>query len=360
MTSIQTATILIPAYNPDGKLVALIDKLCERFRDILVVNDGSAGCEAVFEAVEAKGAHVISHETNRGKGAALKTGFRWIIEHLPSCSAVVTADADGQHRPDDIKRVAAAALANPSSLTLGVRSFSGKVPFRSRFGNWWTRFFFFVATGLKIKDTQTGLRAIPASLLRRMLEIDGDRYEYEMAMLADAKNHPSPPVQIPIETIYIEDNASSHFNPLRDSICIYSALLKFCVSSIGCFLLDNIVFTALLYVAGYVTDWKRATCVLAAIIAARLVSATTNYACNRNLVFRSSEAKSVSFAKYWILVAAILSLGYLFTATLSRIVDAHGITITILKIIVETALFFLSYKIQKSWVFGASRPSKAR
>ena len=104
-----SVAILIPAYNPDGKLVALIDKLCERFRDILVVNDGSAGCEAVFEAVEAKGAHVISHETNRGKGAALQTGFRWIIEHLPSCSAVVTADADDMPAPDFIEAALAAA-----------------------------------------------------------------------------------------------------------------------------------------------------------------------------------------------------------------------------------------------------------
>ncbi len=348
----EQVTILIPAYNPDAKLVELIDKLRCRFEHILVVDDGSHGSSEVFAAIRNMGVSVVAHESNRGKGAALKTGFRWIIENMPSCAAVVTADADGQHRPDDIEKVARASLANPASLVLGVREFSGKVPFRSRFGNWCTRQIFFLLTRLKVRDTQTGLRGIPAALLSRMLDIAGERYEYEMAMLADAKNHLSPIIQIPIETIYIEGNASSRFNPLRDSICICSALIKFCMSSIGCFLLDNVVFTSVLYIAGSVTAWKRATCVLVAIAIARFVSSTVNYACNRKFVFKSNAPPTLSFLKYWILVLIVLSLGYVFTAALSRMLDASGIIITVIKIFVETMLFFLSYKIQRVWVFS--------
>lgn len=347
--------ILIPAYNPDEKLLALLDELRPRFEDVVVVNDGSTSGAEVFDGVRSRGVPVLVHEVNRGKGAALKTGFSWILRNLPGCAGVVTADADGQHRPHDIARVAETCAANPRALTLGVRAFTGRVPFRSRFGNWWTRQVFFVMTRLRIRDTQTGLRGIPAALLPRMLELEGDRYEYEMRMLADAKRHEEPPVQVPIETVYIAENSSSHFSPLRDSVRIYGALLKFCISSVGCFLLDNAIFTAALWMADRLTDWRRATDVLAAIAVARAVSATVNYACNRSLVFKSSVSKRKSFAKYWVLVLFIMAAGYLCTAGVARALDlnAKGFAITAVKIAVEAVLFFVSYGAQKRWIFQA-------
>ncbi len=349
------ATVLIPAYNPDEKLTRLLDELLPLFKDIVVVNDGSTVGREVFDGVRARGIPVLVHEANRGKGAALKTGFKWIMENRPDAEVVVTADADGQHRPEDIARVAEAALAHPGGLTLGVRAFTGKVPLRSRFGNWWTRQVFFLMTGLRVRDTQTGLRGIPAALLPRMLELEGDRYEYEMRMLADAKRHDEPPVQVPIETVYIAENASSHFNPLVDSVRIYGALLKFCISSVGCFLLDNALFTVALWVSDALTDWKRATDVFVALVAARAVSATVNYVCNRKLVFKSKVSKRKSFAKYWLLVLFIMSAGYLFTAGIARALDlpAKGFAITAVKIAVETVLFFVSYGAQKRWIFKA-------
>ena len=350
--------ILIPAYNPDAKLTALLDELRPLFACIVVVNDGSTSGVEVFDGVRDRGIPVLVHEVNRGKGAALKTGFRWIMENRPGCEAVVTADADGQHRPGDIARVAEACRAHPKALTLGVRAFTGKVPFRSRFGNWWTRQVFFVMTRIRVLDTQTGLRGIPAGLLPRMLELEGDRYEYEMRMLADAKHHDEPPVQVPIETVYIAENASSHFNLLKDSVRIYGALLKFCISSVGSFLLDNALFTAALFAAKRWTDWKRATAVLAAFIVARAVSATVNYICNRKLVFKSKVSKRTSFLKYWILVLAIMASGYAFTAGLSRVLDAKGFAITVIKIVVETALFFFSYGAQKRWIFKAGETDR--
>ena len=343
--------VLIPAYNPDGKLLALLDELARLFASVVVVDDGSTVGRDIFDGVVARGIPVVAHAVNRGKGAALKTGFGWILEHVPECVAVVTADADGQHRPDDIARVAVAALANPSALTLGVRAFTGRVPCRSRFGNWWTRQFFFLTTGMHVSDTQTGLRGIPVSLLPRMLEIPGDRYEYEMAMLADARHHAAPPVQIPIATLYEPGNASSHFNPLRDSVRIYGALLHFCASSVGCFLLDNVVFTVVLFAAMRATGWKRATNTLLAICVARAASATANYFYNRRFVFRSNASKRTSFPKYWLLVLCVMAAGYGGTAGLARVLDVNGFAITALKIAVETILFFLSYNAQRKWVF---------
>ncbi len=352
--ALKGTVVLVPAYNPDGKLTALLDELGKLGVRVVVVDDGSEKGREVFEAARERGIPVVAHARNRGKGAALKTGFKWILENCADCRSVVTADADGQHRPGDIARVAVASLGHPGGLTLGVRSFTGKVPLRSRFGNWWTRQFFFLATRLRIGDTQTGLRGIPAGLLQEMLALPGERYEYEMRMLADARRHAAPPLQIPIETVYIEENASSHFNPLRDSIRIYGALLKFCISSVACFLIDNAVFTLVFVAATNATQCKRATCVLVAMVAARALSASANYLFNRVVVFRSDASRVASFAKYWLLAGAIMLGGYVCTAALSRLFDARGLAVTCIKIVVETALFFVSYGVQKRWIFGAT------
>lgn len=203
----------------------LVRKLNERFARLVVVNDGSTRGLETLSAVEPLVEKLLVHPVNRGKGAALKTAFDYL-----GPVDVVTADADGQHAVEDIVKVAEALKTQREGLVLGVRAFAGKVPFRSRFGNWWTRLFFFLLTGLYMRDTQTGLRGIPAPLLTRVRALEGERYEYEMVMLADAKRHAAKPVQIPIETIYLNDNAESHFSPLKDTLRIYRALFRYLAS----------------------------------------------------------------------------------------------------------------------------------
>ena len=223
---ITDVSILIPAYQPDEKLAALVARLRDEFAHVVIVDDGSTEGRDVFDAIRPQVDVVVAHEVNRGKGAALKTGFAWIRDHQPDVCGVVTADADGQHTVEDIRRVAEAVKTHPGGLVLGVRHFGLKVPFRSRFGNHWTSCFFWLLTGLAIKDTQTGLRGIPCGLLDRVLALKGDRYEYEMRMLVDARLHEQKPLQIPIETVYIDGNKSSHFHPLRDTILTQRALLS--------------------------------------------------------------------------------------------------------------------------------------
>ena len=217
--------ILIPAYDPDAKLAALVDGLRGAFRHLVLVDDGSTRGRDVLESVRDRVDVLLVHDANRGKGAALRTGFAWIRDNLPGVRAVVTADSDGQHRPADIRRVAEASLGHPDGLVLGVREFAGRVPFRSQLGNVWTRVLFRLLTGLPVRDTQTGLRGIPRGLLDRLLAIPGDRYEYEIRMLVDARRHPAPPRQIPIETVYIDGNKSSHFRPFQDTVATQRALL---------------------------------------------------------------------------------------------------------------------------------------
>ena len=216
--------ILIPAYQPDAKLLDLVDALRAWFQHIVVVDDGSTEGQQVFDSIRDKVEALLVHPANRGKGAALKTGLAWMRAHLPDIAGVVTADADGQHRPEDIRRVAEATTTQKGGLVLGVRTFEGPVPFRSRWGNGWTRLLFRMLTGLAIRDTQTGLRGIPADLLERAAALPGDRYEYETRMLVDARHHASPPLQVPIKTVYLEENKASHYRPFRDTLLTQAAL----------------------------------------------------------------------------------------------------------------------------------------
>lgn len=350
--SVTAPVILIPAYNPDEKLLALLPKLRERFDRIVLVNDGSTRGLDVFPQAEKFVEKVLVHPVNRGKGAALRTGFAYIRE-----ADVVTADADGQHTPEDIAKVAEGLRTQRQGLVLGVRAFTGKVPFRSRFGNTWTRWIFFLLTRLMIRDTQTGLRGIPAGLVKRMLAIKGDRYEYEMAMLADAKNHEQKPLQIPIETVYIEENATSHFNPLRDTIRIYRSLLQFCLSSVLSFLIDNGVFAAAIAFMSPKATVRRYD-ILCALVLARLISSHFNYLYNRFVVFpRKGRNHRIhrSYYGYAGLVCVMMAASYLLTEGASAVLDVQGVAITLVKIVAETVLFVAGYFIQKKFIFKSRR-----
>ena len=348
---VHPLTILIPAYNPDEKLLALLPKLKERFEHIVLVDDGSVTGKDVFAKAAPLVDTILVHEKNRGKGAALKTGFA----HIGGLTDVITADADGQHTPEDIAKVAEGLKTHRDGLVLGVRAFSGKVPFRSRFGNWWTRWFFFLMTGLMVRDTQTGLRGIPAALVPRVAKIPGERYEYEMAMLADSKRHPSRPLQVPIETVYLDENATSHFHPVLDAIRIYRSLFQFCISSVLSFLIDNGVFAAVIWVMA-AKDTPRRDDVLVALVAARVISSHFNYFYNRFVVFRRGDGERAgvhrSYYGYFGLVLAVGAASYALTEGCSALLDVQGVAITIVKIVADTVLFVASYLVQKKFIFA--------
>lgn len=226
VSEVVDIALVIPVCDPDeGRFPSLVRRLRADFAHIVVVDDGSAHGRSAFDDVRGDVDAVLIHEKNRGKGAALRTAFAWVRENLPRMVGVVTVDGDGQHDPEDVRRVAEELAREPNGgLVLGVRSFAGDVPFRSRLGNFWTRGLFRLITGLSVSDTQTGLRGIPVTLLPRLLAIPGDRYEYEIRMLADARWHPAPPREVPVRTIYLDGNASSHYRPLRDTFRTQLAL----------------------------------------------------------------------------------------------------------------------------------------
>lgn len=227
--------ILIPAYKPDMKLVELCEKLVKQEGiKVVVVDDGSGpDFRKVFDSLPEE-VRFITYPVNKGKGGALKTGIKEIYEKMPECERLVTADADGQHKFEDIKRVMELSEKNPGALILGSRKFSGdNVPFRSRFGNNTTSVVFKLATGVKVGDTQTGLRGFDREGMKEFMTTSGDRYEYEINVLLWAAKKGIPIKELDIETVYIEENKSSHFNPLKDSWKIYKCILRSAFSGKG-------------------------------------------------------------------------------------------------------------------------------
>jgi glycosyltransferase involved in cell wall biosynthesis len=218
--------ILIPAYKPDEALLQIASDLCDLGYEILIVDDGSGSdYDSVFQQVNQFGT-VLRKKTNYGKGAALKTGFSYLLENRRDCQYVITADADGQHKPKDIARVAE-KLAEGHPFVIGSRQFVGEVPARSLLGNSITRKVFKMVSGRSIQDTQTGLRGFDRSLFQWLSEIPGARYEYEMNMLLDGVKKKLDIIEVPIETVYENDNVSSHFHPFQDSAKIYKCILKY-------------------------------------------------------------------------------------------------------------------------------------
>ncbi len=332
--------VIIPAYEPDKKLYALVQSLRDAAEyPIIIVNDGSSeSCNELFYSLTPY-ATVLTHEVNRGKGAAIKTALTYIRDNFPQSEGVITVDADGQHLPHDIVRVAQAWEAEPESLVLGSRRFTGKVPFKSRAGNAITRFVFAISTGVKVFDTQTGLRAFGAYRIPMMLAMKGDRYEYEINVLLYATRHRIPIKEVTIDTVYIEDNASSHFNPVRDAWRIYKMIFAFAASSLVAMVIDYILVLALdAAFAG------QAHALLWSVIIARVVSSLANYFINCKLVFENRAKRSI--VRYYVLAALLLAVNYLLLNVLDRFLPlAAG------KIIVEAILYPLSFYCQRRFVF---------
>lgn len=353
----STIPIIIPAYEPDERLLSFLHSIIDSgMNEIIIVNDGSGrDYDNIFtlakEIIGSNGKY-ISYEENRGKGGALKEAFKYVLANNPDAIGVVTADSDGQHTVTSLKLVMENLTDNPKSLILGTRNFDYKeIPWKSAFGNRLTRRLMKYITGTNITDTQTGLRGIPTCFLRECVEIKQNRFEYEMEMLLRATDSLEI-VQVPIETIYdSKDNHQTHFNPLIDSIKIYKVLgrrfLRFVLSSFTSSIIDILLFTLL---CGFLKN-NTGAYIIIATICARLVSSIYNYTINYLKVFNSKEPISLSGSKYGVLVIVQMALSALLVNGL--FIALKVVPETVVKIIVDTLLFFISYKIQQKYIFNS-------
>jgi len=349
----MSEVIVIPALNPDRRLITLIDDLHDHgFETIFVVDDGSAEeYEPVFEQARVAGARVLHHACNLGKGVALKTAIMEVRRNLPSAERIITMDADGQHLAKDAARLAYASRENPEALILGTRDFKRyHVPLRSRFGNAFSAAYFKADTGVSCPDTQTGLRAIPASMFAMAQATPGMRYEFEMNFLTAVAKAGLALEYVPIATIYERGNTTSHFSPVRDSVRIYAQLLRFAGSSLACSVVDLLIFALITTFVSL----EAGLLITLATVAARLCSGALNFTLNRNWSFLDLGSLSGNALRqahrYLILFVGLI----IASSTLVTLLSFLPLPLVGVKMIVDVALFTVSYFVQRNWVFKST------
>lgn len=275
--------VLIPAYKPDEMLITLVKELNNAHLDAVIVNDGSGSeYDDIFKQAS-EYAVIVSHPRNRGKGRALKTGIKYISENYSDCDYFITADADGQHRVEDIMRVRD-ELKNGAEFVLTTRKLRRNIPFRSKFGNDLSRFVYTLATGKYFSDNQSGLRGFSAENAGWLLEVKGEKYDYEMNMLYYAAKQAIPVTTLDIEAVYIDGNKSSHFNPVMDTVRIYRLLFNSAKASIISAIVAQIFVLCSLFVPNTDYDYLFIT-------AAGLLAGLLTYSLNRFILFRNIQVR---------------------------------------------------------------------
>lgn len=350
----DSVAIVLPSLNPDAKFGKVIDGLLEnKFSRIVIINDGSDEVHSSWfdKAAEHPECTILRHEENKGKGRGLKTAFEYIVENMPEVAGVITIDGDGQHLVGDIIACGNAMLAHEDKVIMGCRDFNVPgVPARSVAGNKTTARMFRIAYGIKLSDTQTGLRAIPARYLKRFCGIKGERFEYETNMLLQMKRMGIGFVEQPIETVYDGDNSGSHYNAVKDSWRIFKVMFKFLLSSGASTLIDLGAFYLIMRIFG--ANLGKSAALVATVIA-RLLSSFINFNTNNSVVFENKGHYKRSMLRYYCLcIPQMLVSAGLVTLINSLFANTAPIIVTLIKFVVDTGLFFISYGIQREWVFS--------
>ena len=358
MDYLNELAIIIPTLEPSQSFIELLEELNEKndYLNIIVVNDGSPSIyDSIFErAKDEYHATVLTHSVNMGKGQGIKTALNYILKYYPNLKGAITIDSDGQHTYTDMLKCAEVFYDHPYDLILGSRDFANDVPLKSKFGNVTTRNVLRILTGIDLQDTQTGLRIIPVNYFEPLLTVPGQRFEYELNMLIYTEINDINIIEVPISTIYENNNEGTHFRPVVDSVKIYSVfikylinnsnLLKYAFASILCWLIDITVFN---FLDNQLTARAFGTIAIATIVS-RVLSSITNYLLNRFFVFK--ESSNNSGIKYFTLVVIQLTISTVFVYIFDNIFVF--IDTSILKVIVDTILFIVSYTLQKRFIFN--------
>ena len=364
MKDLSKISVVLPSLDPDEKLIAVVDGLLEYgFSDIILVNDGSKQENLHYFtdlAAQHPQIHLLHHEVNKGKGAALKNAFRWFLNNRPDGFGVVTVDGDNQHHPADTKRCCEHMLETGHAV-LGCRDFNQEdVPARSSFGNKTTSMIFKIFVGMTISDTQTGLRALPRAVVEELVDVYGDRFEYETNMLLAFKTKGIDFDEVKIRTVYIEENKSSHFRVIHDSWRIYKLILahffRYTLSSLASAVVDTGAFSLLSWIFGKFLNGLALTA--AAGIIARVISSLLNFFMNQKLVFKTNVDTKKAMLRYYMLALPQMAAQVLLTQgvyALFGIPDSANGLRTLIYAVVMTALYFLSYMIQQRWVFAPQK-----
>lgn len=364
LACLERTAIVLPSLDPDVKFKKVVESLLEKgFKHIVIVNDGSSAENLHWfeEAAEHENCVVLHHEVNKGKGRALKNAFAYVSENLPQLDGVITIDGDGQHLLEDIVACAERMLENEDGVVLGCRDFNQPgIPPRSVAGNKTTSRFFRLLFNIRLADTQTGLRAIPAKYLRDFCEIDGERFEYETNMLLNMKRMGIAFIEQPIATVYDPDDYSSHYNAVKDSYRIFKVMFKFLrsgsgfrylVSAILSWIVDNGLYLLFMSLLALKLGTAAAASTVAQLIA-RVLSSVFNFNMNKFYVFRSRENYLKAMGKYYMLcVPQTFVTVVCLTGLVALLKISAPVIATCAKLVLELVIFVISYYIQNKWVF---------
>lgn len=350
----ENIPIIIPSYEPDDRLLKLCEELYkEGLKNVVVVDDGNGKkYEDFFKKIREKyGFKIIIHRINLGKGRGLKDAFNYVLVNMPNAIGCVTADSDGQHLVKDIKRMMDELKKHPDELIIGCRNFdSSNVPTKSKYGNKITKFVLGAFCGVKVSDTQTGLRAIPANMMEDLIDTDGERFEFETNMLIESKNKYKIR-ELEIETVYdSKENHSSHFNPVTDSIKIYrnifKVFFKYIFASVASFVIDIVLFTCF---CSIFKNLEIGYYIISATVLARIISSLCNYLLNHKLVFESKKSTKNTLYRYVLLVIIQMIVSAVAVQILANtFINTNE---SIIKIVVDTIIFFCNFFIQKYCIF---------
>ncbi|MCF6249492.1 MAG: bifunctional glycosyltransferase family 2/GtrA family protein [Desulfobacula sp.] len=357
--------IVIPAYNPEKEiLIALVKQILTfDIEKLIVINDGSnPECSDVFNSLEKiEKITVLYHKENLGKGAALRTGFEHILKFKMPCKSIITVDADGQHLPGDVKKIIDRAGQMPDAFILGVRQFKGHIPLRSLLGNKMTYLMFRGLVGKKISDTQTGLRAIPKCHLDKIVTLSSDRYAYELEMLLTLVQDGLPIIEVPVATVYQNNNEVSSFRPIADSVMVYQTLfmwwfsfrfkqlLKYSLSGVFSTIADFGAYIILINLScGFVT----------ASILARMLSILIHFSSNKYFTFSYKNAPDLSeIAKYLLVVVFNLVSSIFLIFIFVRYLSMGEV---VAKVVAQMLLFFATYTLLNGFVFLRSKRKESK
>lgn len=354
---LKNIAVIIPAYEPNNILLDYVLSLEKvGFEKIIIVDDGSGDSfREIFSRIKmCDNVTILTHPVNMGKGTAIKTGLKYILESLNNVEAIITADSDGQHSLEDCVRLCNTIMNNCEGLVLGCRNFSSNtVPWKSRFGNKTTSFVFRLISGRWINDTQTGLRGFKKEMIPVMLSISGTRYEYEMNVLLEIIKTGIPIHTIEIQTIYENNNKGTHFKAIVDSFRIYKVLLHnfilFSTSSIACSILDQLIAFAI----GDIVLPNIGVSNIHAIVwisgcVSRIVSSIANFTINRVVFQGSTENLSLQMWRYFVLCIVIIMI-----SNVGVVLMMHtGVLRWVSKLILDVSLYVIGYNVQKKWIFS--------
>ena len=364
MQDLSKISVVLPSLDPDEKLIAVVDGLLEYgFSDIILINDGSKPENLHYFhdlAAQHPEIHLLHHEVNKGKGAALKNAFRWFLENRPDGYGVVTVDGDNQHHPA-ATRACCEHMMKTGHAVLGCRDFNqADVPARSSFGNKTTSMIFKIFVGMTISDTQTGLRALPRKVLKDLVDVYGDRFEYETNMLLAFKNFGIRFDEVKIRTVYIEENKSSHFRVIHDSWRIYKLILahffRYTLSSLVSFVVDSgMVYLLTILLRAFLQDPLLGT---VTTVGARAVSSVLNFYMNKKMVFQSKVNTFKALVRYYALAIPQLVIQSALNTLIYSIFSIgsdQALLRTVIHIVIMTILFIVSFTIQQRWVFAPQK-----